>query len=214
MKPLWMVFKDSAYDSIYQEHFLPSWNACNAGAFELMALDARTFGVFGEDRFNVSYKFQMLNLREVVAANFGRCIVWSDTDIRFYSPSIYDVETLANDWRVCTAMDGETHCTGYMFFEAGPAILSFIDRWIELNNSKKWGHAQESFNALGERMRALPSTYWNLSFSPLLKPWEPGDVVAVPPHNLILHHANYTKGVENKLKLLEEVRRIHSQSTQ
>jgi hypothetical protein len=52
----------------------------------------------------------------------------------------------------------------------------------------------------------LPDRYWTVGQTG--RHWNPCDPVR-PPSDLLMHHANWTVGVENKMALLELVRSIH-----
>ncbi len=76
----------------------------------------------------------------------------------------------------------------------------------------------EAFARANERYIALPNTpnqfalKWNYLPASFFgagtesgKAWRPGDEILVPP-DAIMHHANWTEGLENKLAQLEHVR--------
>ena len=213
MKPLWITFSDPAFAEINAVHFSPSWERYHGGKVDLVRRRPETeFGDFGTDKFNNSFARQIACLHDIVRlyASSGRTIIWSDTDMRFYGDVLPDVEEAVQARDLTTSRDRGTHCTGFCAFRASFKMVRFLEDWMDLNNLGGWEYAQLSFNELLQRGTVYRGffpyeEYWNFGCedSPVL--WEAGMAVN-PPASIKLHHANFTKGIKNKLALLQAVR--------
>jgi len=220
MKPLWLTMVDEKFWPMADAHFLPSFKATGMyDDFELrISASEDLFGDFGMDDYNTSYSKEMALVREVIAVNFGRLIVWSDIDIRFYCNFTHDIAEAALKVDICTNMDrvceSPVRCTGLQAFIAGDKILRFYDEWIAENSKPgRWNHAQESFNSVLDRAKAqylsvtdLDVSYWSIGLSDIQKfPWDLGDPISQPPANMKMHHGNFTLGLDNKMALMQAV---------
>ncbi len=78
--------------------------------------------------------------------------------------------------------------------------------------TEAYSRADNSFSALtnipnqfGLKWNYLPATFFGAG-TESGKAWKPGDEISVPD-DAIMHHANWTEGLENKLAQLEHVRK-------
>lgn len=151
--------------------------------------------------------------------------LFSDVDVRFYGPVVDDLTKLLGDADMAFQWDGESglECSGFMVLRPCGAVLSFWNfvrqRMVDHSmmdqdavHSVLGPHDQERFSkatqmwfSASAKWRILPERYW--TFGRNDKHWTPGMPVN-PPADLLVHHANWTVGVDNKLKLLDEVKRF------
>jgi hypothetical protein len=141
------------------------------------------------------------------------CFIWDDCDVQFFGP-IVDVLTaeLGEYELACQNDSGGMLCAGFfickstentkrMFhtiFEEMTADTSEVDDQQRLNR-----HAHAC------RCTFLSQRFWTVGLQlngvgrPLTR-WQGQDVAV--PKGILMHHANWTVGVDNKIKLLELVR--------
>jgi hypothetical protein len=143
--------------------------------------------------------------------------LYADVDVRFYAPVTADLLDFLGrrDADQAFQWDGPAgaECSGFMvivpsertrlFWQSVQAemyltgkldqdamhVITFVEHFMD-------GDIPAPRNSV------LPERYW--TFGRNNKHWEPGMPVN-PPADLLVHHANWTKGVANKMKLLDVV---------
>jgi hypothetical protein len=206
---------------LLEQHFLPSlpghWKDRNSNALfdtevVLKQLTQRSpTGEFESDGFQVTCLDKVDFILEALARE-TEPFLFSDVDVRFYGPVVDDLLKCLGDADMAFQWDGERgrECTGFMVIRPTRHVLNFW-RWVRDRMARTGEMDQDAVHAVLEEklfdlVRAntviLPERYW--TFGRDDKHWHPGMPVN-PPADLLAHHANWTVGVENKLKLLEAV---------
>lgn len=82
----------------------------------------------------------------------------------------------------------------------------FICKFLNKLHRNKWQEWLWKFavNSYGIKWDYLPDEFYNVGIL-TRKHWSPGMHLPIP-ENIVLHHANWTKGIENKISQLEYVR--------
>jgi len=156
-------------------------------------------------------------LETIASLDDGAIFVMSDVDISFYAPIADDLRCRMRDHNVLfqnnrpslpTAADNI--CSGFMVIRSTPASCDFFERArrvLHTADDAAVGDQKACISVLREfpdliAWGFLPVTYWSPG-DPRGR-WEPGRTLT-PPDGLVLHHANHTVGVENKVAQLEAV---------
>lgn len=148
--------------------------------------------------------------------------LYSDVDVRFYGPVVDDLTKLLGNAAMSFQWDGARggECTGFMVLRPTPQVKIFWER-VKFAMERDGLMDQDAMHSAAKDLgtvscpsgatacslclwHILPDRYW--TFGRNDKHWTPGTPVN-PPTDLLMHHANWTVGIENKLKLLDEVRR-------
>lgn len=225
LRPLWITAYNDAFKPIAEGHFLDSFHSLGlAKDFDLVVHRPESdYGTFATDVFRSSYAAELGRVIEVLQDNVDRLVVWTDADMRWYKNPIADIHRLWQQGDILCSMDSPPGveprdcCTGIQFFNVTPKLLEFYRFWRSLNEDPKYNvghsHAQVSFNDALVKFRivratALPNTYWTHGLVGQ-RVWDGRnlDDLPDPPEDLVVHHANYTIGVSNKVRLLEEMQR-------
>jgi hypothetical protein len=199
-----------SHRGLFEEHFVPSLPKCltadNFGARPLPQQSAT--GAFQSDGFQATCLAKVGYILEVLAANLGgEPFIFSDVDVRFYGDPTADLMTLLGDKDMLFQDDGPGGaCTGFMIMRPTPRVIEFwrmVAKWMREGNQLDQDAANRVLETkLAPSFALLPERYWTVGRNG--KVWEPGQPVN-PPHDLMVHHANWTVGVENKLALLDAV---------
>jgi hypothetical protein len=213
--PLWITACDEQFRPMLKQHFLPSFTSTGlVHSFELkVGSVSSVYGDFGTKQYNESYSKGLDSVLDTIRGNFGRLIVWSDVDLRFYGNLTPEISDLSRWFGICTAQDSPAQaCTGFMAFVSTSEVEKFFVEWIELNNRGGWAHAQESYNEILKTtslsVLRLPDTYWTIGLSGDRCEWTGENLADIPPppENIRLHHGNFTRGLDKKLALMNEVK--------
>jgi hypothetical protein len=134
--------------------------------------------------------------------------IYSDCDVRFYDPVADDLLKQLGDDDIAFQNDADGGaCAGFFIVRPSPHMHQFFrDVLSRTHNGKRSDQEamNEILNQSGIRWRMLSKRYWTVGHQG--HHWQPGEPVN-PPANILVHHGNWTIGVENKLALLKAVRK-------
>ena len=180
--------------------------------------------VFGEGNWHrvVAHKFSLLE-RAFASEPEGQVFVLSDVDIRFYGPFAADLTRRMSHFDVLfqhnrPSLPGIPRhlCTGFMGIRNNRRSREFFQlahQRLEALNRPTIGDQRACIEVLEEDpdklcFDILPESYW--SPGSILGRWVPG-VPLTPPLELMLHHANHTVGIENKIQQLATLEEMQKQ---
>jgi hypothetical protein len=199
--------------------FLPSlpatWSRNGVALFDsevvLKQLPQRTVtGSYGTDGFNATC-MDKVDLILGAIEREREPFLYSDVDVRFYGPVVDDLMACLGDNDMACQWDGQGGmCAGFMVIRPSDRAYSL---WRRVRDEMKKGpslHDQDMLNLgikdlLAVACVPLPTRYWTVGLAGSV--WRPGRPVN-PPADMLVHHANWTIGVANKLALLEAVRLV------
>jgi hypothetical protein len=149
--------------------------------------------------------------------------IMSDVDVCFYGAIAEDLrqrmrerDVLFQNNRPSLPETADSVCSGFMVIRVSTRTRDFFERArrvLTCANSATMGDQRACIAVLRAspdlvRWAFLPVTYWSPG-DPRGR-WEPG-VSLTPPPGLLLHHANHTIGVDNKLAQLRAVSAVMEQ---
>lgn len=137
----------------------------------------------------------------------GEVFVHSDIDVVFFGPIKDDILSLMSGWDILFQKDSEKElCMGFFACVKSPSTVSFfrevLKRLDEFKNDQI--AANMMIGKSGLKYGFLPERYFSVGVKNGI--WRGQQSIYVP-EGVLVHHANWTVGVENKLKLIELVRR-------
>jgi hypothetical protein len=162
-------------------------------------------------------------LDTIAALESDSLFIMSDVDICFYEAITDDVRQRMHDHdllfqnnRPTLPAAADNLCSGFMVIRASARTRDFFERARDVlttTNDAAMGDQRACIHVLRTypdlvRWSLLPITYWSPG-DPRGR-WEPG-MSLVPPEGVVLHHANHTVGVANKLEQLRAVAAIVEQ---
>jgi len=147
---------------------------------------------------------------EAVERHWNAFFLFSDIDVQFFGPIGEPILEAAEHFDISFQRDTPSSlCTGFFVCRGNDATLDLwrqvLGRVRETNGFK---HDQESMQQLiggsNARWGYLPLMFFGGgTFTSRI--WKPGDELPVPD-GVVMHHANFTCGVPNKIKQCEYVR--------
>jgi hypothetical protein len=147
---------------------------------------------------------------EAVEQHWNAFFLFSDIDVQFFGPIGEAILEAAERFDISFQRDTPSSlCTGFFVCRGNDATLDLwrkvLDRVRETNGFK---HDQESIQqrigGSAVRWGFLPLTFFG-GGTLTARIWNPGDELPVPD-GIVMHHANFTCGVPNKIKQCEYVR--------
>ena len=147
---------------------------------------------------------------KAIEDNMGEVFVHADCDVQFLKPSKEYIESIFHNTNVDIVLQDDiyTMCAGFfacrssaktllLFNMVKDNIRSFEHDQLALNHFiKNWN----SYNRIEKlNYRVFDKRIWNVGHS-IYNRWD-GQEFKVP-ENILVHHANWTVGTQNKLKLM------------
>lgn len=207
------TFYTPSHESLFENWFLPSIQ----DEYELVIKvheQKCISGNYMEEGWISTMKFKYALLIKAIIENYGSFFIFSDVDIQFFGSTENLIREALQDKDMVFQRDDPNGnlCTGFFACKANYRTLRLIyavrSRLLSEDNKTS---EQILLNML-IRSGDFDNVIWSYlpdnffgggSFSGEL--WEPGQNIQIP-HNPLMHHANWTIGVENKIEQLRYVR--------
>lgn len=170
-------------------------------------------GSYNQDNWNLTMKKKVGFIVEYLnTLSEDEYLVHSDVDVVFYKPFKDSLTSLLQkeDVDILFQNDGCALCMGFFTCKKTDELVSLM-KYI-YDNLTSFENDQVALNSLIGRTKikfgVLPDTYYSFGSCNGHKRWTPETPEDFfVPKDIIIHHANWTTGVENKLKLIEAVRK-------
>jgi len=146
----------------------------------------------------------------LTALNETEKFIFADCDIQFFKPFVSQVLESLEDYDIACQEDRGSLCAGFfgcrsndktkeLFTTVKNKFREMVNDQVALNNLKNIVSStllnKEQFYTIGNFFENKNGTFV----------WD-NETNITPPSNILLHHANYVVGVENKLKLLNMIK--------
>jgi hypothetical protein len=151
---------------------------------------------------------------DAIKRHKGSWFIYSDVDIQFFQPVAQEIESMLNEYDLVIQQDTPkgSACSGFFGCRANDKMLEVWERVLVCMN--KTEHSDQAAlnyvlrhcKDLNVRWRLLPEAYFGAGLF-TGKYWHPNMLLTVP-ENIKMHHANWTGGIENKIKQLMLVWRL------
>jgi len=168
-------------------------------------------GDFASNGFDLAMLEKIKFIIENININENNLLVFSDCDVQFFN----DLEFIMDDYDILFQKDyfENNYCAGFFVSKQNIKVLNFFEKVKNSLIESLNGKIDDQFiinkllnsNTNLVKSGFLPNDkYWTVANSTNGKVWN-GEKIDTP-NNLIMHHANFTIGVENKIKLLNLVK--------
>lgn len=149
---------------------------------------------------------------QAIHANWGKIFIFSDVDIQFFAPIESAILMLMEDKDIMMQRNNPDGvlCTGFFACRGNEKTLRLWTDVKKTMQAKKLQSDQISFNQCIKR-RSKKNPYavaWDYLPDAFFGGgtltgnfWTPGKTLPIP-HNIMMHHANWTKGIKNKIAQL------------
>jgi len=198
-----------SHERLVNDWFLPSLQ--DDYELQLHRCDVRGTGSFRAPDWTAAVQHKCRRIVEAIRDNPGEVIVYSDVDVQFFAPTRERILDAMYGRDIACQLDAPNGqaCTGFFAVRANEATLAL---WREVERCiPREGRDQPAFNRLLRASGAIRFGYLPLEFFGAgtfhRRKWRPGNRLYVPAQP-VMFHANWTVGVDNKLQLLREARRI------
>jgi len=209
------VFYTPSHTEMFENWFLPSIHPDDN--YEIIVECHRQecpTGSFMESGWIDTMKHKVDLVIRAIHENWGEVFVHADVDIQFFGPTQKIIEELMINKDLLAQKDepGGTLCAGFFACRANEKTLKL---WQEIRkNLSANRNDQQLLNDLIRNKNPFQIIWGYFPTDKFIgggtftgKRWYPG-VSLILPRNILMHHANYTAGIENKIEQLNYVKKI------
>lgn len=168
-------------------------------------------GEFASEGWNTTTKrkFQFL-LEYMYKMEPDEEFIFSDIDVQFFqNPKIFCRKAL-RDRDIVFQNDYYGHaCTGFFYAKNNAAVTNLISNAVAVIKEHRDDQAAVNHLLKSHKIEygLLPPQFF--TFGMFYNHWH-GEQEFPLPDNIVMHHANWVKGVENKIELLKVVRDLYN----
>lgn len=201
MMKLYTIFTPS-HRAMYENYFLPS---LPKGEFEVISSEipqeCETGQFYTEGWSQTCFRKVELFIK-VCEENMGNIFTFSDVDIQFFGPLKETLIDELGEYDIAVQNDtGNYYCSGFF-------VCRGNERTLNMFKSMRDNYNKEDQTSLNENIHLCRSKFLSKRFFTVAHitnaVWK-GEDINIPDY-VLMHHANWTEGIDNKIKLLEMVK--------
>ena len=206
------------HQELYKDFFLNSLrNLYSKKQLPIRALNheqTTEHGTFMEPGWLEAMYFKILVVLKAIEECEGGWFIFADCDINFYKPFLKDLEHEIKNKDIVCQQDRGTLCAGFFACKANKKTKALWSQIKSTFRSFPGSGDQTALNYFKDQVDygfLDKEKYYSVGNFPegtnnLTTVWD-NKTNIVPPRNILLHHANYVVGTENKIALLEMIRK-------
>jgi hypothetical protein len=173
-------------------------------------------GTFMTNGWLDSMEFKLNVILTAIEENFEDWFIFADCDIQFFKPFLNDLKNELTDVDIVCQEDCKSLCAGFfackgnistkkLFTTIKQTFRYLVNDQVALNEHK---HLVKYKLLDNKKYFTIGNFFDNIDGT---HNWD-NQTNIVPPKEILLHHANYVKGVDNKIKLLNLIRLNYDKS--
>ena len=198
---LYTMFTES-HKVMYENYFLKSL----PDEFDLMPVEMPQecpSGEFYKDGWDKTCYRKVELYYKACQDNFGDIIAFSDVDVQFFGniKSIL-LEELGDFDIACQNDTANYYCSGFFIFRCNENTLKMFKSMVD-------NYVKEDQTTLNNHIHMVKSKFLSKKFFTighlLHTVWKGLDFTL--PDGIVMHHSNWVEGIDNKIKLLDIVRK-------
>lgn len=211
-----LTFYSDTHKILYEDYFLKSYEKHLSKDFKLLVKKVdqiSTSGDFASFGFDLTMMEKIKWILENIDIEDDAYLVFADCDIQFFGNLEFDLESF--DILFQHDFYDRNYCAGFFICKQNEKVLNFFKMVYEEFKNSMNGKIDDQYvvnnilnnKSLDLRFGMLPSEkYWTVAFSTNGTVWNNQKVTC--PDTVIMHHANFTIGVANKILLMDIVKNL------
>jgi hypothetical protein len=216
---IYTIFTDS-HSSLLNDYFLPSLKANIDSSIEIIVDQIQQFcpsAVYGSHGW---FETMLLKAQQHIRAceeNFGDKFIYSDCDVQFFKPFFNTMIEELEDYDIACQDDvhpygdRNTYCAGLFICNANENTLNFFKSiYHSMIKAHEYDQSYNDQTALNGHLHHIKHKLLSSKFYTIAQTtkclWNNEIDIQNIPSNLLVHHANWTHGIENKIQLLQFIK--------
>lgn len=205
------TFYTESHKELFDKHFLPSLEKTNKD-LELIVKkfdqncstgDYMSSGWAETMTNKVNYILQSIN------DTWGGVFIHADCDMQFFGSIKEDLLNQLQDFDMAAQNDGGEMCCGFFICRSNEKTKQlFEDVKNQINENY---NDQQATNKLAKKYithKYLDHKYYSIYRNTNKKRWEKNMQINSIPKDILVHHANWTVGINNKVELMNRVKKV------
>jgi len=214
MPKIYTIYSKS-HEKFYNEYFKPSLrNIYSKEELPIRACaltEVNGSNVYMSREWVQSVVFKVDMLITALQENKDGWFIYADSDIQFHKPFVKDVENELMSYDFVSQQDEDTLCTGFFAIKSNERTTRLLDTikknfWTYYNDQIAFNHYKDMIQYKGldkEKYYTIGNFFNNPDGT---HEWD-GITNIIPPKNMLLHHANYVRGAQRKMDLLDLIKK-------
>lgn len=210
------TFYTPSHKEIYENYFVESFNNYLYKDFTLdteLGVQKTKNGDFSDPELGSSMDDKIVLLKRAIEENYEKWFIYADCDIQFFGNIIDDINNYINlgvseNIDMFCQEDCNSICAGFLLIKSSKKMYDFID--LISKERHKFNNDQLAMNHYSNYIRYsfLPrNMYYTVGNYNGGRVWNPGEMIYLP-NKILLHHANFTIGVRNKILMMDEIKKL------
>ena len=214
---LYTLYTDSHKDLLLN-HFLPSISQ-NTSPFDIVLRKIPQYCKSGE-YMKIGWIETMIKKVEYhiesCLENLNKSFIYTDCDVQFLTnDNIIDIMLNELEGYDIACQDDAhpfgdrtTYCAGFFICKSNTSTVALFEKILQdMKRNSAWLHDQEALNMNLSMVKHKTLSHRFFTHAQITKElWSGNNDDFVIPKNILVHHANWTHGVDNKIKLLNMVK--------
>jgi hypothetical protein len=211
-----LTFYSESHSILYNDYFLKSYEKYLSQEYVLLSKkidQVSPSGDWASPGFDKAMMEKVKWILQNIDLNDENYLVFSDCDVHFFRKMEFDLTS--HDILFQHDYYENTYCAGFFVCKQNKKVLDFFNSVYEVFISNMDGKVDDQAivnrilngSSIDLKFGYLPSEkYWTVAFDTKGMVWDGQEVSC--SKNIIAHHANFTIGVENKIKLMNKIKKI------
>lgn len=207
------TFYTDSHKKLLEEYFLPTFNETNKD----LILKIKKFEQECSSGNYMSSGWYQIMMKKVdyilesIEESWGEIFIHADCDIIFFGSIKDDIIKQIEEKDMAAQDDGGEICCGFFACRANEKTKSLFEKVKEEMNEKF--NDQQATNKLAKKYvscKFLDENYYSIYRNTNKKVWNKNISIKEKeiPKQMLVYHANWTVGVENKIELINKIKKI------
>jgi len=205
------TFYSDSHSELYNNYFLKSLNKTDGDKFKLFTkkVEQKTeTGSFNENGFNSTMNDKVELLLDAINDNWGNWFLFADCDIQFLNTFYNDlISYQADNLDIVVQSDLGTLCAGFFMGNANNNLKAIMEKIHK--NIKNFHNDQIALNLYKDMVSYKyfdKNKYFTIANVNGGGVWS-GQKDLNIPKDILVHHANFTIGVSDKINLMNYIKK-------
>jgi hypothetical protein len=208
-----LTFYSDSHEKMYNYYFKKSFDEYLTESFNLIPKKIEQIsptGEYGSEGFSHAMLEKINHIIDNININENEILVFADSDVQFFDDFSNVIRKELSNYDIKFQSDVSCVCAGFFVCHQNEVVYNFFKKVKEILISvmERKIDDQQVINSIIKQYPIKYSTLSNKFFTVAMatgpKQWN-GEKFNVP-EDILVHHANWTLGLENKYKLLEYIK--------